>query len=99
MIGYVGILAIIVALIIVAIVFVFLKYDKNEQNVAIKGQKYRKEHGAFQLQQSVQDNGLIKEKEWLQQKNKGFKPESYTKRITYKNHFEDCECLVQKRGL
>ena len=99
MIGYAGILVIIAALIIAGMVFAFVNNDKKQQEIIIKGKEYRKEHGAFQFEQSMQDNGLIKEKEWLKQKNKGYNPESYAKKIKYRNHFEDCECLVQKRGL
>lgn len=99
MIKYMGVILIITAVIIAVAVFGYLKRDIIKQDIAIEGQKCRKRYGSFSIEQCIQKADLVKGRDWLEQKNGGIAPQLYRRKIKYKNHFEDCRCLVVRKGL
>ncbi len=101
MMKYVNTLVILIAALIAIGVICFLIYDYKKQNLFIIGREYRKIHGEFSFEQCVKSykGVLLKNLEWTKQKNGGFRPETYKKRIKYISHLEDSNCLLSRKGL
>lgn len=95
----IGIILSMGAFIVVGGVLYFLKKDYCEQKNAIEGQEYRRIFGGFSFEQCLKNKNLIKPKDWLEQKNKGKKPDEYNKKIKYVSHLDNHECVVSTRGL
>lgn len=93
-----GIAFIVIAVSVLIITFFYLKKDYQKQIIAIEGARYRKTYGEYSVAEFT-DQGLVKAKRWLQQRNGGTEPKSYSQEIEYIEHFEECNYLVLKKGL
>lgn len=92
-------LVILIALIITILIIMFVKQDFKSQEETIEGKKYRRIHGAFNIDQYFGNDKLIKDSDWAKQKNNGPNPQK-RKQFGYKQCLgAKMVCIVDEKGL